>query len=317
MWLIRSSVRRPVLTSVISIVLILLGLYSYTEIGVTLLPDMDIPVVMVRMNYSGAGPQEIERLIIKPIEDAISIVEGIDSVRAIAREGVGIVIAELAYGVNPTQAAMDIGTRVRAQANRFPENAEEPVVDKYDINADPFMTIVAISNYPSSQIRDLIEEDVARRLTQINGMANADVIGGRRREIQIEVNPLNLKAHNLSVARLGKLLSTTNENTPIGVIAAGSKEVSLRMMGEPVRPSDIENITISLGEGRVIRIGDIATVKDSLERERRRARFNGRESVMVDLTARPNANVIQIAKEVRENLVEIERRLPEGIKLEI
>ncbi|MCL2146766.1 MAG: efflux RND transporter permease subunit [Synergistaceae bacterium] len=317
MWLIRSSVRRPVLTSVISIILIFLGLYSYFGIGVALLPNIEIPVVMVRMNYKGAGPQEIERLIVAPIEDAISTVEGIETVRAMAREGVGIVIAELAYGTNPTVAAMDIGTRVRAQANRFPENADEPIVDKFDINAQEFMTIVANSEYPASQIRDLIEENVARRLTQITGMANADVYGGRRREIQIEVDPLKLRAHNLSVARLGTLLATTNENTPIGTIAAGQKEVSLRMIGEPIEPSDIENITISLEDGKVIRIGDIAKVRDTLTEERRRARFNGRESVMVDLVARPNANVIQIAQEVRRTLGEIENRLPEGIDLQI
>lgn len=317
MWLIRSSVRRPVLTSVISIVLVFLGIYSYLGMGVALLPNIDIPVVMVRMNYKGAGPQEIERLIVKPIEDAISTVEGIDKIRSYAREGTGIVIAELAYGVNPTQAAMDIGTRVRAQASRFPENADEPIVDKYDINAEPFMTIVANSNYPASQIRDLIEEDVGRRLTQISGMATADVIGGRKREIQVEVNPLALRTHNVSVARLGSLLKATNQNTPIGLIAAGNKEVSLRAVGEPIFPADMENVTISLGEGKVIRLGDLAKVRDTLEEERRRARFNGRESVMLDLIARPNANIIQIANDVRKVLPDIERRLPEGIKLDI
>jgi HAE1 family hydrophobic/amphiphilic exporter-1 len=138
MDLIGLSVRRPVLTSVIMIIAVLLGLYSFSRLGVTLLPKLDIPVVQVRIPYKGANPLEVERLVVRPVEDAIATVEGVTKITGYALEGMAYVMAEIAYETDITQATLDISTRVKSITATLPDDADEPVVRKFDINARLF-----------------------------------------------------------------------------------------------------------------------------------------------------------------------------------
>ncbi|MDR3265751.1 MAG: efflux RND transporter permease subunit, partial [Synergistaceae bacterium] len=315
MWLIRASVRRPVLTTVITLILILLGSYSCLHMGVAFLPKMDIPVVMVRADYEGAGPAETESTLVKPFEDAIARVEGVKTIRGIARNGSGFVVVELENDVDNTQAAMDIATQVRALS--LPDGAKDPSISKFDINARAFMTMVVISDLPTSKVRDIAEEQISKRLTQIFGMATAEVIGGLDRQIHVEVDPLSLKAHDLSITRLGEMIKRSNRNEPAGQIAAGTKDISLRFTGEVENPFALGNIPLTLANGSSITLGDLGEIRDTVEEERRLSRFNGRPAVTLDLVARPNANVVALAAQVYRELEVIQPSLPEGMRLDV
>ncbi|GHV47741.1 multidrug ABC transporter [Synergistales bacterium] len=315
MWLISSSVRRPVLTTVITLILILLGSYSYLNMGVAFLPKMDIPVVMVRANYDGAGPAETETSIVKPFEDAVARVEGVKTIRGFARSGSGSIVIELENDVDNTQAAMDIATQVRAIT--LPDGVDDPSIVKFDINARAFMTMVIISDLPTSQVRDIADDLIAKRLTQIYGMATAEVIGGLDREIHVEVDPLSMKAHDLSVTRIGELIKKSNRNEPAGQIAMGDKDISLRFTGEAQSPGALGDIPLTLANGSNIMLGDIAEIKDTVEEERRLSRFNGKPSVTLDLVARPNANVVELARRVYEEIEKIEPALPGGMSINV
>lgn len=317
MGLIRLSVRRPVTTTVIVLMAVLLGLFSYTRLGVTLLPKVDIPVVLVRVDYSGAGPQEIERLVNKPVEDAVSTVEGVEKIRSYAIEGTGFTVAELSYETDISQAALDISTRIRAIQGRLPDDAEDPVVEKYDIASSPFMTLVVTSPLPSNQVRDIADDQIVRRLTQLKGMAQVDLLGGRTREIHLDADPLRLKAHGLSLRQLSSLVMRSNLNSPSGSITLKDKETSVRVVGEPGNPADIESIGIPVGNNRFIQLGDVVKVEDGLAKERNRARYNGRDSVLLDLKARPNANIVNLAKQVRADLEGIRPGLPRDMDIEV
>ncbi|MDO9508559.1 MAG: efflux RND transporter permease subunit [Thermovirgaceae bacterium] len=317
MSIIGNSVRRPVLTTVIMSIFVLLGLYSFYQLGVALLPKIDIPVVLVRVPYSGAGPLEVERLIVQPIEDAVASVEGVKEINGYALEGTGFVVAVLNYEVDVTQATLDISTRVKAIAGNLPDDADEPVVDKVDITAQPFMMIVAKSTLPSYQARDIVDDQVAKRLTQITGMASVDIRGGRVREIHLNADPSSLMAHNLSLRRLASLVRESNFNSPSGSIALGGKETSIRIVGEPSTPKELGEIGIPLGEGRVVRLGNVVRVVDGLAEERNRARFDGRDSILLELIARPNANIVRVSKEVMVELDSISPGLGGSIELEV
>ncbi|MDR3231501.1 MAG: efflux RND transporter permease subunit, partial [Synergistaceae bacterium] len=315
MWLIRVSVRRPVLTTVITLILILLGSYSYLNMGVAFLPKMDIPVVMVRAEYDGAGPAETESTLVKPFEDAIARVEGVKTIRGFARNGSGVVVIELENDVDNTQAAMDIATQVRALS--LPDGAEDPSISKFDINARAFMTMVVVSDLPTSRVRDIAEEQISKRLTQIFGMATAEVIGGLDRQIHVEVDPLSLKAHDLSITRLGEMIKKSNRNEPAGQIAAGAKDISLRFTGEVENPSALGNIPLTLANGSSIALGDLGEIRDTVEEERRLSRFNAKPAVTLDLVARPNANVVALARQVYRELEMIQPSLPGGMRLDV
>ncbi len=317
MNLIGNSVRRPVLTTVIMTILVLLGFYSFHELGMALLPKMDIPVVLVRVSYKGAGPLEIERLIVQPVEDAIASVEGVKEINGYALEGTGFVVAILEYEVDVTQATLDISTRVKAITSDLPDEADEPVVDKMDINAQPFMMVVAKTGLPSYQARDIVEDQVAKRLTQIIGMASVDISGGRVREIHLDADPPSLIAHNLSLKRLASLVQASNFNSPSGNITLGGKETSVRIVGEPGQSSQFGELGIPVGDGRVVRLGNVVTVVDALADERNRARFDGRDSILLELIARPNANIVRVSNDVREELGKIAPTLGKSIELEV
>jgi HAE1 family hydrophobic/amphiphilic exporter-1 len=317
MNLIGNSVRRPVLTTVIMTILVLLGFYSFHELGMALLPKMDIPVVLVRVPYKGAGPLEIERLIVQPVEDAIASVEGVKEINGYALEGTGFVVAILEYEVDVTQATLDISTRVKAITSDLPDEADEPVVDKMDINAQPFMMVVAKTGLPSYQARDIVEDQVAKRLTQIIGMASVDISGGRVREIHLDADPPSLIAHNLSLKRLASLIQASNFNSPSGNITLGGKETSVRIVGEPGQSSQFGELGIPVGDGRVVRLGNVVTVVNALADERNRARFDGRDSILLELIARPNANIVRVSDDVREELGKIAPTLGKSIELEV
>lgn len=317
MNLIGNSVRRPVLTTVIMTILVLLGFYSFHQLGMALLPKMDIPVVLVRVPYKGAGPMEIERLIVQPVEDAIASVEGVKEINGYALEGMGFVVAILEYEVDVTQATLDISTRVKAITSDLPDEADEPVVDKMDINAQPFMMVVAKTALPSYQARDIVEDQVAKRLTQIIGMASVDISGGRVREIHLDADPSSLIAHNLSLRRLASLVKASNFNSPSGNITLGGKETSVRIVGEPDQSSKFEDLGIPVGDGRVIKLGNVVTVVDALADERNRARFDGRDSILLELIARPNANIVKVSGEVRAELDKIAPTLGKSLELEV
>ncbi|MEA3508400.1 MAG: efflux RND transporter permease subunit [Synergistota bacterium] len=317
MGLISSSVRRPVLTTVIMIIVVLLGAYSFLRLGVALLPKIDIPVVLVRVPYRGASPLEVERLVVQPVEDAVAAVEGVKEINGYALEGTAFVVAILTYETDVTKATLDISTRIKSIAAQLPEDAGEPVVEKFDITSQPFMILVARSSLPSQQARDIVEDQVGGRLTQIMGMANVDTLGGRVREIHVNVDPERLIAHNLSLGRLASLVWGTNLNSPSGSISLGDKETSIRVVGEPVTPDELGEIGIPLGEGDVVRLGDIADIEDGLADERSRARYDGEDAILVELTARPNANVVNVAGAVLEELAVLEPALQGSVDMEV
>lgn len=317
MGLIGTSIRRPVLTSAIIIILILLGLYSFTQSGVALLPTLDIPVVLVRVTYRGASPLEVERQIVEPIENAVSTVEGVDEINGYAMEGTAFVVAVLTYETDVTQATMDISTRVKAITNTLPDDADEPVVDKFDINAQPFMILVAKSDLPPYLTKNIAEDRVAKRLTQITGMANVDVSGGREREIHLQADPEKLIAHRVNMRQIASLVRRANFNSPSGSIAQGLKETSVRIVGEPAAPEEIGGIGVPMGDGRAVRLDRIVDVRDTLAEERNRARHDGEDAVLLELIARPNANIVKLAREVRADLEEIRPSLQGSIVLDV
>ncbi len=317
MNLIGNSVRRPVLTTVIMTILVLLGFFAFYQLGVALLPSVDVPVVLVRVQYRGAGPLEVERLIVQPVEDAIASVEGVKEINGYALDGTGFVVAVLEYEVDVTQATLDISTRVKAITSTLPDDADEPVVDKIDINALPFMILVAKTSLPSYQARDIVEEQVAKRLTQIIGMASVDIRGGRVREIHLDADPSGLRAYNLSLTRLAALVKASNFNSPSGSITLGDKETSVRIVGEPFTPGEFADIGIPVGNGRVVMLGNVVNIVDGLAEERNRARFDGRDSILLELTARPNANIVRVSRDVLAELKEISPGLAGSIELEV
>lgn len=317
MNLVRLFVRRPVLTSVTVLIAVFVGAYSYLSLGMTLTPEVDLPLVVVSTVYEGASPTEIESLVTKPIEDASAQVEGIKKIESYSMESVSVVLVWFEYDVNTADATLAVSNRVKAMQGSLPEDAKDPIVEKYDINAEPFISIAVTSSLPPERIYDLVEEEIQRRLTQLEGLAKAEILGGRKREIHVYLDPPKLSQYGLSIADVIRVVSVNNLTDPSGHVARGGKELSIRVLGEAKTPEMLKDIRIPLKDGSSVRLGDLAKVEDTTEETRGYGRYNDKSAVLVECISSPNANIVKLGKRIRVLLDDIRQDLPPGVEVTI
>jgi len=315
MNLISISIRRPVLTLVIVILFVLLGLSGMKGMGVALLPQIEVPFVSVRTEYEGAGPEDIETLVSKPIEDAISQIQGVRRIESTSLEGMSYVFVEFDTDVNLADAALDVANRVRTV--NLPEDAEDPVVRKFDINARSFMGIVFTSTLPPQRAKDILEDRVQMQLSQVVDMAEVSLYGGLTREIQVELDPVALGSLGLSIRQVTDIVKSGNYSSPSGRISLGDQESILRVVGESSTVRELEELQIPLSGGVSVRLADIATITDGTADVRRIARYMGKDSFILSLRAIPDGNVVKASRGVKEMLDRIVPELPPGFTMSI
>ena len=317
MGFLSTFIRRPVMTTVFVLLALVVGTYSYFSTGIALLPKVDIPVVVVSTFYSGAGPQEIETLITKPVEDAASQVEGVKKIESYSLESVSFVVVQFEYGINVSEANLDVSNRVKAIEGLLPEEADDPVVEKFDINARPFLTLAVTSSLPPEQAYDIVEDKIQRRITQIEGLAKADIRGGIRREIHVHLDANALNQYGLTLMKVVAVLRRDNFNDPSGHISKGTQELSIRVMGEINDVERLGDIRIALDDGSSVLLSDVARIVDTTEERRGFARYRGRSAIFVESIATPNSNIVEISRRIKELVDEIAPDLPEGMEVEV
>ena len=315
MNLISISIRRPVLTLVIVILAVLLGFAGMKGMGVAMLPKIEVPFVSVRTSYTGAGPEDMETLVSRPLEDAISQIQGVRRLESTSLEGMSFVFIEFDPNVNLADAALDVANRVRTVS--LPEDADDPVVRKFDINPWSFMNVVFTSTLPPQRARDILEDRVQRQLSQVVDVADVSLYGGLEREIHVELDPVALGSLGLSIRQVTNILKSGNYSSPSGRISLGDQESILRVVGESVSVKELEEVQIPLRGGVSVRLADIASVSDTTAEVRRIARYGGRDSFIMSLTAIPDGNVVKASRAAREELDRIFPTLPPGFTMTI
>jgi len=315
MNLISISIRRPVLTLVIVILAVLLGLSGMKGMGVALLPQIEVPFVSVRTEYEGAGPEDIETLVSKPIEDAISQIQGVRRIESTSLEGMSYVFVEFDSDVNLADAALDVANRVRTV--NLPEDTEDPVVRKFDVNARSFMGIVFNTTLPPQRAKDILEDRVQMQLSQVVDVAEVSLYGGLTREIQVELDPVALGSLGLSIRQVTNILKSANYSSPSGRISLGDQESILRVVGESATVRELEELQIPLSGGVSVRLADIAAVTDGTAEVRRIARYMGKDSFILSIRSIPDGNVVQASRGVKEMLDRIVPTLPPGFTMSI
>ncbi|MGI6782919.1 MAG: efflux RND transporter permease subunit [Aminivibrio sp.] len=315
MNLISISIRRPVLTLVIVILAVLLGFAGMKGMGVAMLPKIEVPFVSVRTSYTGAGPEDMETLVSKPLEDAISQIQGVRRLESTSLEGMSFVFIEFDPNVNLADAALDVANRVRTV--NLPEDADDPVVRKFDINAWSFMHVVFTSTLPPQRARDILEDRVQRQLSQVVDVADVSLYGGLEREIHVELDPVALGSLGLSIRQVTNILKSGNYSSPSGRISLGDQESILRVVGESASVKELEEVQIPLRGGVSVRLADIAAISDTTAEVRRIARYGARDSFIISITAVPDGNVVKASRAAREELDRIFPTLPPGFTMTI
>ena len=314
--MIKASIYKPITMLMVILTVVVFGLYTYSMMVVDLMPKFDVPVVTATIIYQGANPEEIESTIIKPIEDQVELVDGIDYVQSICLENYGILVAMFNMGINVDVAANDVRSKIDLASVNFPDAVQAPIIAKVDINGAAIMSISFTGPLNSTELRQKVEDDIEPLFTAVSGVASVDVFGGTTRQISIEIDKDKMLDRNVDIATIMGLFGQSNINFPIGEVIGKHKNTSVRTSGKFQTLDEIRNMDIPTAKG-VIKLSEIAVVKDTIETITSASRFNGHNSVSLDIKKRSDANVVKVSEGVIKRMNEIQKTLPEGFELHL
>ncbi|MBI5420632.1 MAG: efflux RND transporter permease subunit [Deltaproteobacteria bacterium] len=309
-------VRRPVFATMLVGVLVVVGLASYYGLGVDLFPNIDLPIVTVTTTLKSASPEEIETSLTKPIEEAVNTVSGIDELRSTSREGVSQVVIRFLLERNGEEAAQDVRDRVATIVKKFPEGTDPPVIVKFDIDAAPVMTISVSGSRDLREITKIADDRIKQNLETVNGVGAVSIVGGRRRAVNIYVNPSRMEALGLTVPQVQAALAAQNLEIPGGRVDTGTRELVLRTMGRMPSVEDFQRLIVANINGRPVMVRDIGWVENGQEEPRSLARFDGRPSVNLVIQKQSGTNTIDVIRKVKERIAAIGKTLPADIRID-
>jgi len=317
MKLLNVVVRRPVLTTMITVVMVVMGLYSYRNLVIELFPKIDFPVIVVTTVYPGASPGEVESQVTKRIEDVVGTLASIEDLSSESREGISQVVIQFALETSADQDAIDVKDKIEAIASGFPEDAHDPVVVKFDLSASPIVDLALSGDLSLAELYEIADKTVKERLSRIPGVADVVITGQREREIRVAIAPERLRAYGLTLIDVIQILAAGNLNVPSGQITRENHEITLRMKGEVSSPAEIAEFRLWLPSGQSIPLSEVAEVIDTTEEVRESATLNGRPVIGLGVQKRSDGNTVEVADGVFEALRQLRPLLGEGVELTI
>ncbi|MEG6585540.1 efflux RND transporter permease subunit [Dendrosporobacter sp. 1207_IL3150] len=315
--MINTFIKRPVFTTMIVMLLVVFGLSAYPSLGIDLYPDIDFPIVNVTVTYTGASPEEMESLVTKPIEDAVSSVAGIKTLSSVSREGISQVTLEFEFGTNPKLAANEVREKVASVRKRLPDQVDEPVVQRYDITAQSIVYFSLSSDSRSrGEIRKLAVDVVKDELQRLDGVAEVNVFGASDREIHIYVDPHKAESYNISFKQILDVVDMQNVNTPGGRVNEQGTELTVRTLGKYKSVDELKEVVIVNQQGKLIKLGDVVTISDGWGEERVYAQTDGSPSVLVAIQKQSGTNTVDVADRVKQAMLGMQKNiLPSDIKV--
>ena len=313
MWLSDTSIKQPVLITMVLVALLVFGGISYSRMAVDLFPDVAFPIVAVTTSYPGAGPEEVETQVTKPLEEVLGAISGLESMRSVSSESVSAVVLEFKLGYPVDRAATDVRDRVAATKALLPSDAQAPVIQRFDPGVQPVLTAAvapkdhALSSY---EVRKLAEDRLKPRLEQLEGVAAVGVLGGQEREIQVELSLDALRARNLSPQQVLTALRVENVNVPGGRMVEGNQDVLLRTTGQFERVEDLGQVVVATSRSGVpIYLRDVAALSDGFKEVRSFTRLNGSDAVLLTITKESGSNTVQVSRKVKAELQTLEQEV--------
>lgn len=319
-------IRRPVFTTMLVLGPVVLGMASYGRLGVELFPNVDVPVVVVTTTLRGAGVEEMESSVTRPVEEAVNTVSGIDELRSTTKEGVSSVVIGFKLERNGDIAAQDVRDRISTLLPRLPFGTDSPVVEKFNLDAAPVVTVV-VSGGPGRKLREVTEiakKQIKEDLEGVTGVGSVVLVGGEQRAVNVTLRPERLRALNppLSPEDVRRALAAQNIELPGGKVDGGTQERGLRVVGRIQTPADFEDVIIDTRTGAdglkyAVRIKDVADVTDDIEEPRGKSRLDGNVAVSLVIQKQSGGNTVAVADRVKARLAKIQPTLPADIATEI
>ncbi|MCD6220211.1 efflux RND transporter permease subunit, partial [Candidatus Calescamantes bacterium] len=309
------SVKRKVTTLMLVLMLCILGILSFFNLGLDMMPDLEYPVVSVVTTYEGVASEEIESRITKLVEESIGLVKHVKKVSSFSMEGISVVMIEFQWGTKLDFAAQEVRDRVSLIEDYLPEDADKPIVIKYNPSDMPIL-LYAVTGFGEDTLtlRTYLDDEIKPRLEGIDGVAQVMLMGGKKREINIFVDGEKLKGYKLSLNQIMQALRYENINISGGHIKKGYKEYLLRTLGEYKSLEPIKNTIVGIYQGKPVYVKDIAEVKDTFKEVRGYARVDGKDCVILGIMKQSGANVVKVSDRVKKKLSSLKGIIPPHVK---
>ncbi|MFA6034410.1 MAG: efflux RND transporter permease subunit, partial [Myxococcota bacterium] len=317
-------IRRPVLASMVTLLLLVLGLFSYRTLGVDLMPKVEIPVVTVTTALRGASPEEIESQVTKPIEEVVNTISGIDELWSYSYEGVSRIVIKFILERPVAEAAQDVRDKVATVLGTLPLNTLPPVISKVDFDAIPVITLTVSGDRGMKEISEIARLNVKERIENVDGVGAVFPVGNWTRAINVVLDPDKLQAYGIPIARVKQALAAQNVEIPSGRVDRGNSELTLRTLARFEKVGEFTNLVVANVNGRQVTLGDIGRVEDTNVEPRSLARLwksgdkgLGSSAVSLIVQKQSGSNTIQVIQNVKKRLEALKSIIPPGIKLDI
>jgi HAE1 family hydrophobic/amphiphilic exporter-1 len=313
----RFSVTRRVTITMVILIIALFGVMSFFALGLDMFPDLELPLVTVVTRYQGVAPEDIENQITRPVESAVSTVKNVKLVYSASQEGLSSVVVEFEWGTNIDFAAQDVRDRLSLIAEYLPEEANAPLVLKFDTSQMPIVFAGVTGMEDTMVLRRYIEDVVAPRLERVDGVASAAVMGGLVREINIFLDADKLKAQSIAVEQVMGALVRENVNVSGGEVIKDGREHLLRTIGEYRSIGQIAATVVTTRDGTPVRVSDVSRVADTHSEVRHHGRIDGKNNVMLMLMKQSGANTSTVCRRVKEALDDLKSQMPKDVEVAI
>ncbi len=310
-------IRRPVFATMLNVLLLIVGWASFRELGVDQIPNVELPIITVTTTLRGASPEEVETSVTKPIEEIINTVEGLDELSSSSREGISQVTATFLLSRNRDLAAQDVRDKVNSILARLPPSIDPPVIDKFEVDAVPVLTVAVSGSRDLRELTYLADKQLKQNLETVPEVGAISLIGARARAIQVAVDIDRLRAFNLTVEDVRAALAAQNIEVPGGRVEQGTRELVLRTLGRLESVAEFDRLIVANSGGQPILLGQVATVTDGVEEPRTLARLDGENAVTLVIRKQSGSNSVKLIAALKGRMEQLRATLPPDVRLDI
>lgn len=315
MKIYETAVKNPVGTSLVSIGLVLIGLMFYQQLPVDLFPEIELNMVSVMTSYPGAGPDDIESNVTRPLENVLNSTENLEEISSVSKDNVSVIMLEFEWGSDMNAIMNDVRDKVDLVSGALPDGTNDPMIIKFSSDMAPVMILSATARESSDALYKILDEQIVAPLNRIQGVGTVALSGAPQREVQVNVIPAKLEAYNISLEQIARVIAAENLNVPAGDLDIGSQTYMLRLEGEIEESRELNNIVVGSSLGQAIYLKDVATVNDTVQSRIMESYTNGERGATIMIQKQTGANSVAIVDAIAKQLPELMKTLPPDIEI--
>ena len=312
-----SAVRRPIMTALCFIAVVIFGIFSFSKLPIDLMPDIETNTVMIITSYSGASASDIENNVSRPLENTLNSVEHLKHIKSNSKENISIITLEFEYGYDIDDLTNDVRDKLDMVTSMLPDGVSNPIIFKFSTDMIPIMMLSVKAEESLPALYKILDDNIASPLARIDGVGTVSVTGAPKREINIYMNPEKMEAYNITVETVSSAIGAENRNVPGGNFDIGNNTYALRVEGEFKNPKDMLNIVVGSYNGANVYLKDVARLVDSTEERAQKTFTDGQQGALITIQKQSGGNSVEIANSVRAKLPELQKQLPSDVKIDV